>query len=225
MLIPISDRAGKAFPVHAHTHGFARWKSGAVSIENETATSVVAKVRGQRTRNVVLQEERGRLLVSCTCPARTFERPGCKHAWAALLEIDRRGALPNLRSTRAPLPVSFLEPPPGSEADANADADVDAASEAASVPSSEPTAAEPLVKSMKAKAKAEANTESTVKKEKKPKKEKDEDEKAEVTTMPVKASSRANDRASRRSVRATSAPPAARGKPRRDPRRSSSRRR
>jgi hypothetical protein len=111
MLTPIADRAGKSFPLHAHTEGFARWKTGAVSIEEETATSVVAKVRGQRTRDVVLRDEKGRLLVGCSCPARTFELPGCKHAWAALLEIDRRGALPNLRTTRASLPVAFLEAP------------------------------------------------------------------------------------------------------------------
>jgi hypothetical protein len=112
MLTAIADRAGKSFPVHAHKEGFARWKGGGVSIEEETATSVVAKVRGQRTRDVIVRHEKGQLLVGCSCPARTFDLPGCKHAWATLLEIDRRGALPNLRATRASLPVSFLEPSP-----------------------------------------------------------------------------------------------------------------
>ena len=111
MLTAIADRAGRSFPLYAHTEGFARWKKGAVSIEQESPTSVVAKVRGQRTRDVVVHDEKGRLLVSCTCPARTFEVPGCKHAWAALLEIDHRGALPNLRGSRAPLLVGFLAPP------------------------------------------------------------------------------------------------------------------
>src|SRR5262249_39698398 len=109
MTMLIADRAGKAFPIHAHTQGFARWKSGAVTIEEESASSVVAKVRGQRTRNVVLRLAAGALLVGCTCPARTLDLPGCKHAWAALLEVDRRGALASLRTTRAPLRVDFLE--------------------------------------------------------------------------------------------------------------------
>jgi hypothetical protein len=109
MHIAIADRAGRSFPVHAHQHGFARWKKGQVTIEEESATAVVAKVKGQKTRDVVLREEKGRLLVKCTCPARTFDHPGCKHVWATLLEIDHRGGMPALRAARTPLVVAFLE--------------------------------------------------------------------------------------------------------------------
>lgn len=110
--ITIADRAGKSFPMHAHAQGYARWKSGSVSIEEESPRAIAAKVGGSaQTRDVRLQERDGRLLVQCTCPARTFERPGCKHVWATLLEVDRRGALEGLRTARTPLPVSFLEPP------------------------------------------------------------------------------------------------------------------
>jgi hypothetical protein len=109
MSVTIADRAGKCFPVHAHTQGYAFWKSGHVTIEEESPRAVVAKVRGPRTRDVRLEDDGGRLLVQCTCPARTFERPGCKHVWATLLEIDRRGALGGLRGTRANLPVAFLD--------------------------------------------------------------------------------------------------------------------
>jgi uncharacterized Zn finger protein len=111
MTVTIADRAGKCFHVHAHAQGYARWKSGSVSIEEESPRAVVAKVRGQPTRKVRLEEDGGRLLVDCTCSARTLERPGCKHVWAALLEVDRRGALGGLRSTRAALRVVFLERP------------------------------------------------------------------------------------------------------------------
>lgn len=114
--IAVADRAGRSFPLHAHTHGFARWKSGAVSIEAESERAVTAKVRGQRTRDVILREEKGTLFVHCTCPARTFELPGCKHAWAALLEVDHRGALASLRTTRAPIRVSFMDVPPAPNA-------------------------------------------------------------------------------------------------------------
>ncbi len=110
--VTLADRAGKSFPMHAHAQGYARWKSGSVSIEEESARAIVAKVRGEQTRSVRLEDADGRLLVQCTCPARTFERPGCKHVWATLLEIDRRGALAGLRGARSPLAVSFLEAPP-----------------------------------------------------------------------------------------------------------------
>ena len=110
--IMIADRAGKSFLPNAHAQGFARWKGGNVSIEQESTSTVVAKVRGARTYDVVLREEQGKLLVHCTCPARTFDRPGCKHVWAALLEVDRRGALTALRERRGDVPVRFLEPSP-----------------------------------------------------------------------------------------------------------------
>ena len=123
--ITIADRAGRTFPLHAHTQGYARWKSGSVTIEQESPRAIQAKVRGDQTRDVRLQEQDGRLLVQCTCPARTYETPGCKHVWATLLEVDRRGALGGLRAARTPLAVAFLEPKP---ADA---APKDAATEAA----------------------------------------------------------------------------------------------
>lgn len=113
--ITIADRAGKSFPLHAHTEGYARWKSGSVAIEHESPRAIQAKVRGDQTRDVRLQEQDGRLLVQCTCPARTYETPGCKHVWATLLEVDRRGALGGLRGARTPLAVAFLEPKPADE--------------------------------------------------------------------------------------------------------------
>ena len=113
--ITIADRAGKSFPLHAHTEGYARWKSGSVAIEHESPRAIQAKVRGDQTRDVRLQEQDGRLLVQCTCPARTYETPGCKHVWATLLEVDRRGALGGLRAARTPLAVAFLEPKPANE--------------------------------------------------------------------------------------------------------------
>jgi uncharacterized Zn finger protein len=109
MLIAIADRAGRSFPIHAHTNGFAHWKSGAVTIEQESERSVTAKVRGQRIRDVVLREEKGCLVIQCSCPGRSMDLPGCKHAWATVLEVDRRGALSSLRTTRDPLKVAFAE--------------------------------------------------------------------------------------------------------------------
>lgn len=236
MLTAIADRAGRSFPRHAHTNGFASWKSGAVTIENETPTSVNAKVRGQRTRDVTFQEEKGRLVVSCSCPSRTFELPGCKHAWATLLEIDRRGALPNLRATRAPLPVRFLEPIAPSSAD-SAEAHADSAPEAkAKAPDEEKKKTGRKAKAKtkgdaEADGKAEAEAEAEAKAEAEARAEAVTEKKAKkknvaaITKAPVKGSSSGSDRASRRSVRATSAPPGARGKLQRGQRRASGRRR
>jgi hypothetical protein len=237
MLTAIADRAGKSFPLHAHTEGFARWKSGAVAIQTETITSVAAKVRGQRTRDVVLQEAEGRLLVSCTCPARTFELPGCKHAWATLLEADRRGALPNLRSTRTPLKIAFLEPPIATEKESEAEQDRTPKRKAKEHRTQAATA-EPAAGAMAATAEA---AKATTKEPAKAPKKKTEgeatsatktDAKTEAkrtaktfTTKPEKEPSAGVDRASRRSARETSARPEARGKPRRPLPRSSGRRR
>ena len=106
--VTLADRAGPSFHAHAHAQGYARWRRGLVVIDEESPTAVTATVRGPRPRHIRLEAEGSRLLVHCTCPARTLERPGCKHVWAALLEVDRRGALRCLRSTAGPLRVGFL---------------------------------------------------------------------------------------------------------------------
>ena len=221
MLTAIADRAGRSFPRHAHTNGFASWKSGAVTIEQETPTSVTAKVRGQRTRDVTFEDEKGRLVVSCSCPSRTFELPGCKHAWATLLEIDRRGALPNLRGTRAPLPVSFLEPVGGPASD-RTDEDEDAAAPDAVTPT-EKREKEKKKRGRAAKADAEAKAavdvtasgDADVTPEDAPKKKKASKKKVDagvVTKTRGKESSPASGPALRRSARATSVRPEGRGK-------------
>jgi len=59
--------------------------------------------------DVHLRAEQGRLLIACSCPALSLGIDLCKHAWAALLEVDRQDALSDLRSSRGPLVV---EPTP-----------------------------------------------------------------------------------------------------------------
>ena len=66
---------------------------------------VHARVRSKRIHDVLLRAEGGRLVVACTCPARSFGLDVCKHAWAALLEVDRLDGLSERRKTRGPLVV------------------------------------------------------------------------------------------------------------------------
>lgn len=109
--LTLADRLGHAFPAQALARGFAVWKRARVVIEEEAPGRVTAKVRGTRTRDVVLEVQGPALFVRCTCPARALEQPGCKHVWATLLEVDRRAGLASLRALASParLRVAFLE--------------------------------------------------------------------------------------------------------------------
>ncbi len=88
--------------------GFACHARG-VEILQTGRAHVRARVRSKRTYEVDLRAEGGRLLIACSCPARSMGIAACKHAWAALLEVDRQGGLEDLRGTRGILRV---EPAP-----------------------------------------------------------------------------------------------------------------
>jgi uncharacterized Zn finger protein len=101
----IAGRAGHGFEVHTMLRGFACHARGVEILETGPA-HVRARVRSKRTYEVDLRAEGGRLLIGCTCPARSMEVAACKHAWAALLEVDRQGGLEDLRGVRGVLPVA-----------------------------------------------------------------------------------------------------------------------
>jgi uncharacterized Zn finger protein len=84
--------------------GFACHARG-VELCETTATHVRARVRSKRLHDVDLRATAGRLVIGCSCPARSFGLDVCKHAWAALLEIDRKGGLEDLRAGPGVLPV------------------------------------------------------------------------------------------------------------------------
>lgn len=104
----IAGRAGHRFEVHTMLQGFACHARGVEIVETGPA-HVRARVRSKRTHEVELRADGGRLLVGCSCPARSMGIAACKHAWAALLEVDRQGGLEDLRGMRGVLPV---EPAP-----------------------------------------------------------------------------------------------------------------
>lgn len=80
---------------------------------------VVARVRGPRPQDVDLRVASGRLVIKCTCPSESMTPDPCRHAWAALLEIDRQGLLDDLRTKRGHVGVSSIReepaPPPATE--------------------------------------------------------------------------------------------------------------
>ena len=102
--LSIAGRAGHAFTPHAMMQGFTCHARG-VELAASTPGRAHARVRSKRLHDVLLRVEDGRLVVACTCPARSFGLDVCKHAWAALLEVDRQDGLSDLRKTRGPLVV------------------------------------------------------------------------------------------------------------------------
>jgi hypothetical protein len=110
-MLSIAGRAGHAFIAPAMMEGFVCHARG-VELVSCGATRVHARVRSKRTHDVLLKAEQGRLSIACTCPARTYGLDFCKHAWAALLEVDRQEGLSDLRRTRGPLAVDAAPPAP-----------------------------------------------------------------------------------------------------------------
>jgi hypothetical protein len=100
----LAARAGHAFEPLVMVHGLGCHARG-VEVVAATKTEVRARVRSKRTHDVFLRADAGRLLVACTCPAPDIGEKACKHAWATLLEIDRRGGLEDLRTSTTRLHV------------------------------------------------------------------------------------------------------------------------
>jgi hypothetical protein len=91
--------------------GFACHARG-VELPTSAPSRVHARVRSKRVHDVHLRAERGKLVVACSCPARSFGLDVCKHVWAALLEVDRHDGLADLRGSRGPLVVEPVPPVP-----------------------------------------------------------------------------------------------------------------
>lgn len=109
--LSVAGRAGHAFTPQAMLQGFVCHARG-VELPAAGPARVHARVRSKRTHDVHLRAEQGRLVVACSCPARSFGLDVCKHVWAALLEVDRHDALGDLRKARGPIVVVPAPPPP-----------------------------------------------------------------------------------------------------------------
>jgi uncharacterized Zn finger protein len=108
----LADRVARSFPPQSCVAGFAAFVRRDVDIVVIDDSSVDARVKTKRTRRLAFRVKNGVLLVSCTC-APGLDLVGCRHAWGAILEIDRQGALASLRARRGPLHIGRLaEAPP-----------------------------------------------------------------------------------------------------------------
>jgi uncharacterized Zn finger protein len=85
---------------------FARKRIDLVSVSER---AIEADVRGKRTLRVTLRVDGGRLAAACTCSAKVLGPAACRHVWATLLEIDKRGLFESLRTTQRSLPLEVVE--------------------------------------------------------------------------------------------------------------------
>ena len=121
LLLSIAGRVGHAFEVQTMIAGFACHARG-VELESADAKTARAIVKSKRAHTVDFRVAGGRLLVKCSCPAESMGVLPCKHTWAALLEIDKHGALGDLRTKRGPVVLEreIEREPPKSERKAKA---------------------------------------------------------------------------------------------------------
>lgn len=131
--VSVADRASRSFPPLACVRGFRYFARARVDFVSASEKLIEADVKGKRTLRVRLQVDDGRLAAACTCFAKTMGPAACRHVWAVLLEVDRRGAFAALRATsrslalgmvvaaapgkvKAPRPKPQSAPPPGEAA-------------------------------------------------------------------------------------------------------------
>lgn len=89
---------------NAFVAGYTLFVGEKVTLDVMGPTAVDATVRGEIVRLVNLRAADGRLAIRCACAPENMKDPaGCKHAWAAMLEIDRRGTLDGLRAMPGPI--------------------------------------------------------------------------------------------------------------------------
>lgn len=120
--VSIAQRAAGGFAKHAFVHGYSLYAGRHVVVAVSSPSAVDAVVRTSRARRVRLRADGNTLAIGCACGPTSLEGPiGCKHAWAALLEVDRLECLPILRSSTTPLIVTRLPPEPEEGADAAAE--------------------------------------------------------------------------------------------------------
>jgi hypothetical protein len=124
-LLSLAGRAGHRFIPHVMVQGFACYIRG-VEVVSASDRHVHARVRSKRTHDVDLRADGGKLLVACTCPKQSLELAVCKHAWAALLEVDRGTSLAGLRADRGIIAVVGVDradaaPPKSAAGDPNPD--------------------------------------------------------------------------------------------------------
>lgn len=107
--VSVADRVARSFPPLACVRGFRYFARKRVDLVSVSEGAIDADVKGKRTLRVCLRVVEGRLASACTCAAKVLGPAACRHVWATLLEIDRRGAFESLRSTQRSLVLGVIE--------------------------------------------------------------------------------------------------------------------
>ena len=107
--VSVADRVARLFPPLACVRGYRYFLRKRVDFVNESESAIDADVKGKRTLRVVLRVHGGRLSSACTCSAKILGPAACRHVWATLLEIDRRGAFASLRANERALTLGVIE--------------------------------------------------------------------------------------------------------------------
>ena len=110
--VSIADRVARSFPPLACVRGFRYFARKRVDLVSVSEGAIDADVKGKRTLRVRMRVEGGRLAAACTCAAKVLGPAACRHVWATLLEIDRRGGFESLRSTQRGLALAAVEVAP-----------------------------------------------------------------------------------------------------------------
>ena len=105
----LADRVARAFPPLAVVRGFRYFYRKRVDLVIVSDGAIDADVKGKRVLKVRLRSAEGRLAAACTCRAKVLGPAACRHVWATLLEIDRRGLLESLRRTQRTLALSTVD--------------------------------------------------------------------------------------------------------------------
>ena len=107
--VSVADRFARSFPPLACVRGYRYFLRKRVDFVSVSESAIDADVKGKRTLRVVLRVHGGRLSSGCTCSAKILGPAACRHVWATLLEVDRRGAFASLRATERALPLDVIE--------------------------------------------------------------------------------------------------------------------
>jgi uncharacterized Zn finger protein len=108
-LVSIADRVARSFPPLSCVRGYRYFHRKRVDLVNVSPRAIDADVKGKRTLRVTLRVDDGRLASACSCSAKILGPAACRHVWATLLEIDRRGAFEDLRTTGRRLALDVVD--------------------------------------------------------------------------------------------------------------------
>ncbi len=107
--VSVADRVARSFPPLACVRGYRYFLRKRVDFVSVSESAIEADVKGKRTLHVVLRVAGGCLSSACTCSAKILGPAACRHVWATLLEIDRRGAFESLRVTERALALGVID--------------------------------------------------------------------------------------------------------------------